>query len=172
MCGEKNITSRTKNSELGSPPRVRGKAIHPLTTQGIKGITPACAGKRAHRVIQAAAHRDHPRVCGEKSIICWVVVTPMGSPPRVRGKAFSGFFGAVFVGITPACAGKRVHDRQTYRKNQDHPRVCGEKGGTWTQTELNQGSPPRVRGKEQPKTLEACLAGITPACAGKRVEPN
>ena len=50
----------------------------------------------------------------------------------------------------------------------DHPRVCGEKLSAVTGATINQGSPPRMRGKEE-DTLESRRSrGITPAYAGKR----
>ena len=51
----------------------------------------------------------------------------MGSPPRMRGKAFAITLHIRAKGITPAYAGKsglRVTDDATM---EDHPRVCGEK---------------------------------------------
>ena len=50
---------------------------------------------------------------------------------------------------------------------QDHPRVCGEKLDNATSATINQGSPPRMRGKA--KTFKALLVAprITPAYAGK-----
>ena len=52
----------------------------------------------------------------------------------------------------------------------DHPRVCGEKLLFLLSLDIEQGSPPRVRGKV-PVYLQVCKTpGITPACAGKRSE--
>ena len=51
------------------------------------------------------------------------------------------------VGITPAYAGKRYLQANLPLANQDHPRLCGEKGTS-----------PRCR---------FCFYGITPAYAGK-----
>ena len=52
----------------------------------------------------------------------------------------------------------------------DHPRVCGEKLRATVTGLRNQGSPPRVRGKDHPESALAPGAGITPACAGKRLQ--
>ena len=50
--------------------------------------------------------------------------------------------------------------------------MCGEKTAA-TINELRQaGSPPRVRGKEFERFLDALRPGITPACAGKREGPK
>ena len=71
-------------------------------------------------------------------------------------------------GITPACAGKslRCHLRSAVR--WDHPRVCGEKWEEELSSRLEEGSPPRVRGKGVDRKIALLRYGITPACAGKR----
>ena len=147
---------------------MRGKALHWVLTHLPPGITPACAGKSKKRHLGGWKKGDHPRVCGEKLRLCEFLLSSLGSPPRVRGKAASACLTSFQTGITPACAGKSLWPLVLFASSRDHPRVCGEKlffllcgGDTW-------GSPPRVRGKE--KTMCAILHDyrITPACAGKR----
>ncbi len=67
MCGEKKSSCCTECANKGSPPRVRGKALH-------------VGGNRHDR-------KDHPRVCGEKIDFSKIDKRELGSPPRVRGKA-------------------------------------------------------------------------------------
>ena len=50
------------------------------------GITPAYAGKSVHRSGLHRTEGDHPRVCGEKIYPLLAIASPLGSPPRVRGK--------------------------------------------------------------------------------------
>ena len=69
VCGEKSNLSLAARFHPGSPPRVRGKAAALGVGNGFSGITPACAGKRVKVRLLRPATRDHPRVCGEKSII-------------------------------------------------------------------------------------------------------
>ena len=108
MCGEKFSKSTRKRSGIGSPPRVRGKVLSIPAAGGFAGITPACAGKRKYSIRLYELIWDHPRVCGEKSMCSKSLQLPQGSPPRVRGKVVQ-LLGAVnAVGITPACAGKRL----------------------------------------------------------------
>ena len=111
---------------------MRGKVTHgPLPASQIR-ITPACAGKS------------------------WLPLPPSagggGSPPRVRGKeiAPAGYRG--YLGITPACAGKRQQFKKYHQTSKDHPRVCGEKYKRREKADI------RLR--------------ITPACAGKSAEPG
>ena len=70
--------------------------------------------------------------------------------------------------ITPACAGKSLFVCHAVVIQQDHPRVCGEKAHDGQLGLFDQGSPPRVRGKEADKMHRFPHPGITPACAGKR----
>ena len=48
-----------------------------------------------------------------------------------------------------------------------HPRVCGEKTLLTTECAGEEGSPPRMRGKDGVNDSAQAVTGITPACAGK-----
>ena len=128
------------------------------------GITPACAGKSTHQPPSGRGTRGHPRVCGEKCGYRLPFsehrgITPDCPPGKVAGNLEQGRV----VGITPACAGKRIKLRKRYS-------ICGEKLST-TSTDIHPaGSPPRVRGKGQGQGDGCDHQGITPACAGKRAD--
>ena len=68
MCGEKIPSLYSVHSYVGSPPRVRGKGSYDKEHKTIKGITPACAGKRSCFQFVKGVDVDHPRVCGEKGV--------------------------------------------------------------------------------------------------------
>ena len=168
VCGEKLLLERLYATFRGPPPRVRGKVHADCAKELRLGITPAYAGKSQYHMGLFYSSRDHPRVCGEKSRTrkCFVIFT--GSPPRVRGKAGIAALPWWGSGITPACAGKSRFTVFQLLKNGDYPRVCGEKTKRTTVTSAGSGLPPRVRGKVQCKDGQDFVAGITPACAGKR----
>ena len=149
VCGEKARTLIAWEEPQGSPPRVRGKESNAKTGQKARRITPACAGKRATPSKNPHPGGDHPRVCGEKYTCAAVRACRLGSPPRVRGKVSVDEVNVFHGGITPACAGKRRGALCTHSCAQDHPRVCGEKARTLIEQNEPQGSPPRVRGKEE-----------------------
>ena len=107
VCGEKVPITCVPKYALGSPPRVRGKAEPERLRQLSGGITPACAGKRDCPHSGHGTTQDHPRVCGEKILPPRDAGTTEGSPPRMRGKAPGVIVPAGWLGITPACAGKR-----------------------------------------------------------------
>ena len=106
-------------------------------------------------------------MCGEKQRQPCAGSKQLGSPPHVRGKAFNHSCKMLSIGITPACAGKRCIGCRIQQREEDHPRMCGEKRKFETTTLENTGSPPHVRGKEFPQTFQHFNIGITPACAGK-----
>ena len=86
VCGEKALKSWLMSGDVGSPLRVRGKALHFNPHRTGFGITPACAGKRDVDTSHADLQQDHPRMCGEKSVSAEDAHDVAGSPPRVRGK--------------------------------------------------------------------------------------
>ena len=113
VCGEKSGLMRSNATGTGSPPRVRGKDVSGADATPWIRITPACAGKSFTSMKCFRAIQDHPRVCGEKTEIAYVVFLSEGSPPRVRGKVLASPILAPLMGITPACAGKRISGRRT-----------------------------------------------------------
>ena len=167
VCGEKEWKDISTKSIIGSPPRVRGKVRLRSLQLLLRGITPACAGKRLLLVVLLRPFWDHPRVCGEKARCTAGIFPVSGSPSRVRGKENVDTYKRRHSRITPACAGKRQLALVTNVPNRDHPRVCGEKTGLSSRISPCGGSPPRVRGKVATLTFFRLFSGITPACAGK-----
>ena len=146
---------------------MRGKASCILVSSSTVGITPAYAGKRGQPPSGPCCRWDHPRVCGEKSMMSRVVFCTVGSPPRVRGKVQLQPWQPTALGITPAYAGKSRSQPRTAPRHRDHPRVCGEKMSRPPAKTRTPGLPPRMRGKEVKALLHFNWVGITPAYAGK-----
>ena len=147
---------------------MRGKVVHIYYAALCIGITPAHAGKSRACVGRYCESRDHPRACGEKPVFAAVDQLPVGSPPRMRGKDVIQNMDFVWLGITPAHAGKRDVSASTVKPYRDHPRACGEKGFRKLSTSCDLGSPPRMRGKADVGNRVDRPVGITPAHAGKR----
>ena len=131
----------------GSPPPMRGKAY--LTQDGklASRITPAYAGKSLQLASTRSACRDHPRLCGEKTLILFMMFSSMGSPPPMRGNVFISSAADAAAGITPAYAGKSPGFCLDSPPLKDHPRLCGEKFPGRALTVSTIGSPPPLRGK-------------------------
>ena len=108
ICGEKSTRKRRTDSTLGSPPHMRGKVLSFVFRLNRDGITPAYAGKSLLYHFFRDFARDHPRICGEKCRIIYVLVSKPGSPPHMRGKVCVASELARYSGITPAYAGKRL----------------------------------------------------------------
>ena len=85
----------------------------------------------------------------------------------MRGKATRTLINNDIVRITPAYAGKRLETASLIVRNQDHPRLCGEKSHFVKCSRSFTGSPPPMRGKVASFTTQAHNARITPAYAGK-----
>ena len=151
---------------------MRGKGNIPLGIALMAGITPAYAGKRMRPTLLVLLPRDHPRVCGEKLYAWFNEGEIPGSPPRMRGKACDIHVILARFGITPAYAGKRRALLNHPIMSWDHPRVCGEKVLAVSDNLANQGSPPRMRGKEVNEKGFLICPGITPAYAGKSQAPG
>ena len=66
MGGEKLSASCSISSSSGSPPHGRGKDKFRLKKAGVRGITPAWAGKSFLVVVRFSRLWDHPRRGGEK----------------------------------------------------------------------------------------------------------
>ena len=126
---------------------MRGKGLLASPELLVEGITPAYAGKSSPLIICSAF--------------------AVGSPPRMRGKATCHTSSCVTSRITPAYAGKREAERVEVTRDEDHPRVCGEKSAAPPTASAIAGSPPRMRGKADVVDGKRQVLGITPAYAGK-----
>ena len=166
MCGEQHKCTHNHHTPQGSPPRVRGTATRLQILQLLEGITPACAGNRCPSGDYTAIKEDHPRVCGEQLYEEACEAAQKGSPPRVRGTGQSRAPHRTAGRITPACAGNSGRGRGDGDGEKDHPRVCGEQHHSGHLQPEQKGSPPRVRGTAQNRSVSSHPQRITPACAG------
>ena len=146
-CGENYRQRNIGMLHKGSPPRMRGKPKGEVCYHICYRITPAHAGKTGFLVVAAHGSKDHPRACGENCLCQRVVSLQLGSPPRMRGKPTEGTTIPGAVRITPAHAGKTLGQGMEWPEKEDHPRACGENGGSSRRQSAPRGSPPRMRGK-------------------------
>ena len=132
----------------------------------VEGITPAYAGSTAILGLPSHRSRDHPRVCGEHFFWTKKRSQRPGSPPRMRGARRHGEQQERMVGITPAYAGSTANRFSMPHTWRDHPRVCGEHVKGLRNMYRDLGSPPRMRGAHDVRSLTSPSPGITPAYAG------
>ena len=102
VCGEKATKQLHLIHRSGSPPRMRGKADNTLRIVFRAGITPAYAEKRQERPRQQTSNKDHPRVCGEKSV---TVIAP-SCRPRVQRSRYRNVIRSFTCGS--ACRSGRI----------------------------------------------------------------
>ena len=127
-AGKRSFVPVVMSSQIGSPPPMRGKETHTGQSTKQHGITPAYAGKSPMWYACCLSQRDHPRLCGEKAAITVASTFSLGSPPPMRGKVFLAPLVLSVIRITPAYAGKSTQILWNCFFDQDHPRLCGEKG--------------------------------------------
>ena len=149
---------------------MRGKLTRQRVVAEAFRITPADAGKTCIKNESGRTQEDHPRGCGENRRKRLKEVVDAGSPPRMRGKLSVDKAALKKARITPADAGKTIRNRNRSRNRRDHPRGCGENLLTVDVFDKFIGSPPRMRGKRQPRFPCSAAYGITPADAGKTVD--
>ena len=111
VCGEQCASVEVFSALWGSPPRVRGTVPGDPSGKPEEGITPACAGNSLLSFWGSGPAKDHPRVCGEQRGPPGQGGSLLGSPPRVRGTEKKKPLAFYCLGITPACAGNRIHLR-------------------------------------------------------------
>ena len=150
---------------------MRGKGLLTILTYMYFRITPTHAGKSSCSSADNSIEQNHPRVCGEKSMVCPRSDPGTGSPPRMRGKVPDLTKAAGQAGITPAHAGKSRPLGVGRVRSWDHPRVCGEKPYHRRLAFARRGSPPHMRGKVKICSVRMTPTRITPAHAGKSGSP-
>ena len=129
-------------------------------------IIPAYAGNTTAAVKPDTCNRDHPRVCGEHSVVYARVAVVWGSSPRMRGTLHVGDAIPDLDGIIPAYAGNTSLAQSYWRVRRDHPRVCGEHARRAIEAKEARGSSPRMRGTPFSVLSFSLTFGIIPAYAG------
>ena len=114
---------------------------------------------------------DHPRVCGEHPLVYAQRSEIPGSSPRMRGTPVRLEWIRGENGIIPAYAGNTSTTRLPLRKHWDHPRVCGEHAVSASDSIMQTGSSPRMRGTQDLSMYCVPFSGIIPAYAGNTTEP-
>ena len=104
-------------------------------------------------------------MCGADAGHKFRLVSPQGSPPRVRSRRPQTYRTTLARGITSACAEQTQTLHTLLRLPPDHLRVCGaDLVFVWPIVRL-WGSPPRVRSRLGGDAAQHPTVGITSACA-------
>ena len=165
VCGADASVDGLVVDELGSPPRVRSRPDGRPHRRWYAGITSACAEQTCESRVRLRGAWDHLRVCGADASSAHCFILPMGSPPRVRSRPSDAPPADPGRRITSACAEQTHCEGLTKRTFGDHLRVCGADSRSPIPNGRCSGSPPRVRSRLRAGRLDACVEGITSACA-------
>ena len=166
VCGEHNKYVPCSGMITGSSPRMRGTPPRVVTVGSREGIIPAYAGNTVGCACCVEIQLDHPRVCGEHTVARIERIVKPGSSPRMRGTHFHGVNAFLRGGIIPAYAGNTWPQTTMFRRDGDHPRVCGEHMAANHHVSSRWGSSPRMRGTLSKSSGIISLQGIIPAYAG------
>ena len=166
MCGEHKTCQNLLCMSAGSSPHVRGARHGSGRWNQSRGIIPACAGSTPKVTLCMRCVRDHPRMCGEHTLVGIGAGFAVGSSPHVRGAQEGHQARLQGHGIIPACAGSTRPIRARLSRPWDHPRMCGEHNKHPDRVPPVKGSSPHVRGARWRRTRRPMMDGIIPACAG------
>ncbi len=160
----------SRHRVAGPPPRMRGRRTRCWPYPAGVWTTPAHAGKTLIQSRRSTCDRDHPRACGEDLRSKYDEERVAGPPPRMRGRPAGGSYHGVIDGTTPAHAGKTNKSSPFSFSITDHPRACGEDRMMILHYPMDQGPPPRMRGRPLQGLTGEPNQGTTPAHAGKTVQ--
>ena len=98
------------------------------------------------------------------------VCVPIGSPPRMRGKAGTSCGNPESKRITPAYAGKSAQLEGASPLAQDHPRVCGEKQASTGARHTDRRITPAYAGKRVKISLKFRASEDHPRVCGEKFQ--
>ena len=165
-CGEHMNALHDPARPRGSSPRMRGARLHQGPEHLHRGIIPADAGSTVWSSGACVRRADHPRGCGEHTVISGCALSSGGSSPRMRGALHVASGCKPLPGIIPADAGSTWWHLISKAGDTDHPRGCGEHHQATGLFQQLAGSSPRMRGAHIPGLIPANQTRIIPADAG------
>ena len=165
-CGEHAGRKGNKVLRQGSSPRMRVAQFLTRLIHRIMRIIPADAGSTPVELLPIGPPEDHPRGCGEHSVMSSPFRQVRGSSPRMRGARPRFCPKARCPRIIPADAGSTPWYLPSAGLYTDHPRGCGEHRSIETDSSRHRGSSPRMRGALPFELSQGRDARIIPADAG------
>ena len=126
-------------------------------------------GTRSIPCAQAHQAWDHPHAYGDKLLTVPVLLTVLGSSPRVWGQGLHLSFSQNMRRIIPTRMGTSNKTRVLNANNRDHPHAYGDKGFCLRMLRFSAGSSPRVWGQVTATRLCKPTVRIIPTRMGTRV---
>ena len=138
---------------------MRGKRLRGNFYPSTPRIIPAHAGQTVCGSLRAVECTDHPRACGANHRLPRRHPYSFGSSPRMRGKPQTSYRNNHPIRIIPAHAGQTITSESLLYRSSDHPRACGANFGIPFGSDPEDGSSPRMRGKQSDFMRKLLSAG-------------
>ena len=145
-CMEHDSPIRFQCTHWGSSPRMQGTPKQIIANSNTGRIIPADAGNTPPPAHAGRPEPDHPRGCGEHTVVLIRQCSGVGSSPRMRGTRSPHNADGTTLRIIPADAGNTDYPAFGSLSARDHPRGCGEHCPITYMAYMLWGSSPRMRG--------------------------
>ena len=152
----------------GSSPRVWGQVQDFYDVVNNYRIIPTRVGTSTIRVALAPDSLNHPHACGDKFPFVVVVLSEIGSSPRVWGQVCPYKNCLIPVRIIPTRVGTSHALPYNYACWGDHPHACGDKLYFGIISCILVGSSPRVWGQVEHCERVSIILRIIPTRVGTR----
>ena len=146
VCGERSFAISFASHQAGSSPRMRGTHDFDNDEKALDRFIPAYAGNATQDEPASDEEPVHPRVCGERCVVCCSANANAGSSPRMRGTLYFAPAENGWMRFIPAYAGNAIRAFVWRGALAVHPRVCGERHDAHRSGVEPLGSSPRMRG--------------------------
>ena len=107
-CGENKKQIQPVSGKHGSPPRLWGKRRGKRGFQRLQRFTPTLVGKTPDCQDSPSSRTVHPHACGENLCAAALILSGIGSPPRLWGKPHPSASRPVGPRFTPTLVGKTL----------------------------------------------------------------
>ena len=134
------------------------------------GIIPTRMGTRSIITIIFTKSKDHPHAYGDKLRGYCLVLSSMGSSPRVWGQVYPRFPDIYKGRIIPTRMGTSYGDIVLYSLPWDHPHAYGDKTKLSYRFHIGAGSSPRVWGQVPVRAGQCQHYRIIPTRVGTRLQ--
>ena len=136
------------------------------TPHSLLAVHPTPVGNAAFRRAAAAATPVHPHACGERPLGNARLQQAHGSPPRLWGTRHAAERDTRPRRFTPTPVGNAPTSPACRSAATVHPHACGERAGAAGQLVAPGGSPPRLWGTPEIRTIIRARSRFTPTPVG------
>ena len=166
--GDKRSNRPCVCQHVGSSPRVWGQETILQSLKSFCRIIPTRMGTSPKHTVCRKGVEDHPHAYGDKPITMFVLISSLGSSPRVWGQVYQKYDGNQPVRIIPTRMGTSTGRVYKAGAEEDHPHAYGDKRTRHHSSALPPGSSPRVWGQVHIMSWYTFVDRIIPTRMGTR----